>query len=81
LGDKFHLRSDYRFAVPDGKYLTEYNMDATIFSSPIPSIHTAKIGFKRLEQTESPEALEKYAYLGAPVLVTLSDSELAVHHY
>ena len=81
LGLQYHLRRGYRFAVPSNGGLGEAVADAAIFSSPIPSIHTAAVGFTTLESGRVGPLNPVYAYLGAPWFVVRSPQLIEVFRY
>jgi hypothetical protein len=83
LGYNYHIRLDYPFVVPEKEHLSERRADAVIFSSPIPSIQTAVIGFTNLDASidNSPSVLTNYAYLGAPLLVTSTSKTLSLYEF
>jgi hypothetical protein len=80
LGPRYFARRGYRFAVPTGGGTEEIVADAAVFSSPVPSIHTASIGFTTLHggaSTLSPA----FAYLGAPVFVGRTQDSVSIFHF
>jgi hypothetical protein len=81
LGPEYYLREDYAFAVPEQEVVSERTAEAVIFSSPIPSIQSAAVGFTAKLQAAQPEQLSKYAYLGAPLLISHSDDSLALYEF
>lgn len=85
LGSGYYVRPDYRFAVPEENRLLERSVDAVIFSSPIPSMQTAIVGFSSLqgdlEDADLEERLSSFAYLGAPLLITSSESNISMYRF
>lgn len=83
LGRGFHLREDYAFSAPENGRVSERLVDAAIFSSPVPSVHTATMGFAVVAGVAefAQEQLRSYAYLGAPLLVTSADDQLAIYEF
>lgn len=83
LGYNYHIRLDYPFVVPAKEHLSERRADAVIFSSPIPSIQTAVIGFTNFaaSRDNNPSELTNYAYLGAPLLVTSTSETISLYEF
>jgi hypothetical protein len=80
LGYSYRLELNYPFVTPEENTLSERQADAVIFSSPIPSIQTATIGFAKIAQPTAEE-LSAYAYLGAPLLVAATNEHLSIYQY
>ena len=85
LGRGYYTRSNYKFAVPTEDRLLEQSADSVVFSSPIPSMQTAVVGFSSLHDEIGEEALEQhlsmFAYLGAPLLVTSSTDNISLYQF
>jgi hypothetical protein len=83
LGERYHLEQNYQFVVPQKKSLKEITADAVIFSSRIPSFQTAAVGFisNYQEQNAIYNSFSQYAYLGAPVIITINDSNVSVYEF
>lgn len=79
LAGNHSVRFDYPFAVPRGEDVEERQVDSAVFTSPLPSINSARIGF--VDARHNPEIdLADFAYLGAPRLVVLRHEHVDVHH-
>jgi len=81
LGPQYLMRPRYRFAVPDANGISELDVDAAIFSSPIPSIQTAAIGFTTLTGVATENLNPAYAYLGAPLFVARSSHKISIYQF
>lgn len=83
LGKNYHLRIQYPFVVPKQNQLSLERADAVIFSSPIPSIQTATVGFTSVEDSDGDldSRLSNYAYLGAPILVTTTREYISTYEF
>lgn len=76
LGRSYHLKMEYRFAIPEDERLAEGIADAAIFSSPVPSIYSAAIGFVSTGRFAGENFIDKLGYLGAPLVIVHDKSDL-----
>lgn len=82
LGPAYHLRPDYNFVIPSREGVSLGRADAVIFSSAVPSIYTAAIGFRsETNGNGGGVGIERYAYLGAPLLVSEAEGSLALYRF
>jgi hypothetical protein len=82
LGPNFTVRAPYRFAVPENGGLREERATAVIFSTRVPSIQTAAVGFiDQVAEGSTQRYLEPYAFLGAPWIVAGPPSDLRLFEY
>ncbi len=80
LGPAYHLRPDYDFVIPSTEGVSIGRADAAIFSSAVPSIHTAAIGFNSANGN-GVLGIDQFAYLGAPLLVHESEGSLSLYKF
>lgn len=81
IGNSYHARAGYSFAVPDDGHVREAVIDAAVFSTPIPSIQTAAIGFKETSDEIRGKELSDLAYLGAGILIVAEKRRAVLYEY
>jgi hypothetical protein len=77
-GPKYYIRENYRFAIPGNGSMDERVADAALFSSPVPSIESAAVGFIGASSSDTLSLNPDFAYLGAPFIVASSPQRIAL---